>query len=379
MPVTIGIPRETADGERRVAIVPEVAKKLTQLGARVIIQRGAGDAAYVTDELYDGLESVEFVEDSAAVHSQADFVFRINAPTPDEVAQMKPGAALIGAVVAHKNLDSVRALAQQKVTSWATDLIPRITRAQSMDTLSSQAAIAGYYGVLLASTHSSKFFPMLTTAAGTIRPAKVLVLGAGVAGLQAIATAKRLGAMVEAYDIRPETREQCESLGAKFIDTGIDAAGEGGYARELTDEEKAKQKEIVDQHIAKSDTVVTTAAIPGRPSPKLIDAAAASAMKPGSVIIDLASEGGGNCELTQPGQTITHNNMIIVGPLNVPANLAVHASEMFSKNLFNFISPFIEEGELKLDWEDEIISKACLTYEGEVRHEPTRKLLEENA
>jgi len=270
----------------------------------------------------------------------------------------------------HKNQDLTRRMCEKKVTSLAMELVPRITRAQSMDALSSQAGIAGYKGVIMGADKASVFFPMLTTAAGTIRPAKVLIIGAGVAGLQAIATAKRLGAIVEAYDVRAATKEQCESLGAKFVDTGVSADGEGGYARELTDEEKQQQQDVLDKHIAMSDVIVTTAAIPGRPSPKIISAAVVAKMKVGSVIVDLASEGGGNCELTQPGETVDFEGRVTIhGPLNVPSQVPVHASEMYAKNLFNLVSPFIKEGELELDWEDEVIANTALTHDGEIKSE----------
>lgn len=378
MALIIGVPRESMDGERRVAIAPEVATKLSKLGVKILVERAAGELAYLPDRKF-AEDTVTFVDSADRLYEQADLIFRIQCPNAEEIAAMKSGSLMIGSLNPFRNLSLLKQLKEKNITAWATELIPRISRAQSMDTLSSQAAVAGYLGVLKAATLTSKFFPMLTTAAGTIRPAKVLILGAGVAGLQAIATAKRLGAVVEAYDIRPETKEQCESLGAKFVDTGIDASGEGGYARELTDEERAKQKEIVDQHIIKADCVITTAAIPGRPSPKLIDAATVEAMQPGAVIVDLASEGGGNCEVTQPGEVIHHGQVIVSGPLNVPSELAVHASEMFSKNLFNFITPFIEEGELKLDWQDEILAKACVTRDGEVVHELVKKLMEEQS
>lgn len=378
MALTIGVPKESLAGERRVAMAPEVATKLTKLGINVLVESGAGNAAYLPDSRFDA-SSVTWVASAAELYERADLIFRVQCPSADEIAAMKPGSMVIGSLNPFRNLDRIKEMQAKQITAWATEVIPRISRAQSMDTLSSQAAVAGYLGVLKAATLTSKFFPMLTTAAGTIRPAKVLVLGAGVAGLQAIATAKRLGAVIEAYDIRPETKEQCESLGAKFVNTGIDASGEGGYARELTDDEKAKQKEIVDQHIIKSDCVITTAAIPGRPSPKLIDAATVERMQPGAVIVDLASEGGGNCELTQPGKTIEHNQVIIDGPLNVPSDLAVHASEMFAKNLFNFLTPHLKEGALELDWNDEIVAKACLTHAGDIKHELVKKLLEESA
>ncbi|MDO6422986.1 NAD(P) transhydrogenase subunit alpha [Saccharophagus degradans] len=374
MKLVIGVVRESALGESRVAIAPDVVQKLNKLGVQVVMQQGAGASAFLPDEKYKQ-DNVTLVENAADVYAKANLFIRVQTPSLEEIAQMPEGSYLLGALTPHKHLAEIKALADKKITCWATEYIPRISRAQSMDTLSSQAAVAGYVGVVKAAGLSAKFFPMLTTAAGTVRPAKVLVLGAGVAGLQAIATAKRLGAVVEAYDIRPETKEQCESLGAKFIDTGVNAAGEGGYARELTAEEVAKQTEIVDQHIAKADAVITTAAIPGRPSPKLISASAVANMQPGAVIIDLASEGGGNCELTKPGEIYQHEGVVICGELNVPAQLAVHASEMFSKNLFNFISPWLKDAELVVDWEDEIISQSCLVKEGEIVNSRIQTLL----
>ena len=376
MPIRVAVPKEITPGERRVAMAPDVAPRLAKLGFDVLVEKGAGLGSHFTDEQF---ASVTLADAAADLYAQADLIFKINPPTAEEVAQMKAGAMVLGGMLPAKHPESVAALRDRKITCWATELIPRISRAQSMDTLSSQAAVAGYKGVLMAAGLSSKFYPMLTTAAGTIRPAKVLVIGAGVAGLQAIATAKRLGAMVEAYDVRPETKEQCESLGAKFVDTGVSAAGEGGYARELTDEEKAKQKVVLDQHIAKADGVISTAALPGRPSPKIIDAAAVESMRPGAVIVDLASEGGGNCALTQPGKTFEHNGVIVHGPLNVAGDLAVNASEMFAKNLLNFVTPMVKDGEFKIDWDDEIIVKACLTHDGEIKHEPTKKQIEGDA
>jgi NAD(P) transhydrogenase subunit alpha len=276
----------------------------------------------------------------------------------------------------HSNPGLVKALNGKKLTGFAMELIPRISRAQSMDVLSSQAAAAGYQSVLIAATTLDKFFPMLTTAAGTIRPAQVLIIGAGVAGLQAIATARRLGAVVTGYDVRSATKEQVESLGAKFVETGVSAEGEGGYARELTAEEKEQQQAALNQEIAKSDGVISTAAIPGRPAPRIISAAAVEAMKPGAVIVDLAAETGGNCELTVAGETVVEHNVKIVGPVNLPASLGRHASEMYARNLFNFIKPAIEEGELKIDWEDEVFANAVLTRDGETKHEATREAIE---
>ena len=283
---------------------------------------------------------------------------------------------VVGMMLPHKYPERVAKLRDGKITSFAMELVPRISRAQGMDVLSSQAAVAGYKAGLMAAERSGRFFPMLTTAAGTIRPSKVLVIGAGVAGLQAIATAKRLGAMVEGYDVRSATKEQVESLGAKFVDTGVSAEGAGGYARELTDEEKRKQQEVLEKHIIAADAVITTAAIPGRTSPRIIGKAVVEQMKPGAVIIDLAAEGGGNCEVTQPGEEIVHHEVIVYGPLNVPSMLAVHASEMYAKNLLNFLTPMLAEGEFKPDWEDEVIAESLLTHAGEIKHGPSREAVE---
>jgi NAD(P) transhydrogenase subunit alpha len=279
-------------------------------------------------------------------------------------------------IFGHLNKETVFSLKENNHISFAMELMPRISRAQSMDVLSSQAAAAGYQAVLIAATTLDKFFPMLTTAAGTIRPAQVLIIGAGVAGLQAIATAKRLGAIVKGYDVRSATKEQIESLGAKFVDTGVSADGEGGYARELTDEEKSSQQTALEEEIANSDVVISTAAIPGRPAPKIIRAKAVKAMKPGGVIIDLAAETGGNCELTQAGKTVIENKVKIVGPINLAASLGKHASEMYSRNLFNFIAPAIKEGELKIDWEDEVFALSNLTRDGKIIHEVSQEAIE---
>jgi NAD(P) transhydrogenase subunit alpha len=289
---------------------------------------------------------------------------------------MKANTVVMGFMAAHKYPERVVKLRDQKITSLAMELVPRISRAQSMDALSSQAAVAGYKAVIMAADLASVFFPMLTTAAGTIRPAKVLIIGAGVAGLQAIATARRLGAMVEGYDVRAATKEQVQSLGAKFIDMEIKAEGEGGYARELTAEEKQKQQDILAKHIAASNIVITTAAIPGRPSPKIISRAMVEGMSIGSVIIDLASEGGGNCELTQPGEKIEHQGVVIYGPLNVASQTPMHASEMYAKNLFNLLELMIKDGKLTLNWDDEVIAGSTLTHNGEIKHTPTRTLIE---
>jgi len=367
MPIRLAIPNEILPGERRIALDPIVAKKLAEMGVEVCMQSGAAASAHFSDEQFEGVTLIDSAEE---LYKDADMVFKVQPPTMDELNMMKDTCVIASFMAPHKNQDLTKRMCEKKVTSLAMELVPRITRAQSMDALSSQAGISGYKGVIMGADKASVFFPMLTTAAGTIRPAKVLIIGAGVAGLQAIATARRLGAVVEAYDVRSATKEQCESLGAKFVDTGVSADGEGGYARELTDEEKQQQQDVLDKHIAMSDVIVTTAAIPGRPSPKIISAAVVAKMKVGAVIVDLASEGGGNCELTQPGETVDFEGRVTIhGPLNVPSQVPIHASEMYAKNLFNLVSPFIKEGELELDWEDEVIANTALTHDGEIKAE----------
>jgi NAD(P) transhydrogenase subunit alpha len=370
--IVVGVPRETQAGEARVALVPEVAAKFAQAGARIVIERGAGVAAQFPDAFY---KNVEFVDGAAAVYARADLLLRVQPLTPAEAALVREGSVHAGFMQAHNNLPAVRVLRDRRVTSFAMELVPRISRAQSMDALSSQAAIAGYKAVLIGANTLDRFFPMLTTAAGTIRPAQVLVIGVGVAGLQAIATARRLGAIVEAYDVRSATRDQVKSLGAKFVETGVTAEGSGGYARELTAEEKARQQEVLDGRIALADVVVTTAGVPGRPAPKIISRAAVERMKAGAVIVDILAENGGNCELTRAGETVQHGAVRIVGPVNLPAQLAYHASEMYARNLYNLLSPALKKGVLAIDWTDEVFAGTVLTHGGQVRHEPTAKLL----
>jgi NAD(P) transhydrogenase subunit alpha len=336
------------------------------------MEHGAGEGSQLLDSEYEG---VEFT-DAKGVLAKSDLLFTVQPASEKAVNKLGSGSVVAGLMYGHSNPGLVKALKNNKHTGFAMELIPRISRAQGMDVLSSQAAAAGYQAALIAATTLDKFFPMLTTAAGTIRPALVLVIGAGVAGLQAIATAKRLGAIVTGYDVRSATKEQIESLGAKFVETGVSAEGEGGYARELTDEEKEQQQAALDKEIARSDVVITTAAIPGRPAPRIISAAAVAMMKPGAVIIDLAAETGGNCELTKPGETVIENNVKIVGPVNLPASLGRHASEMYARNLFNFIKPAIEDGELNIDWEDEVFAQSALTRDGEIKHEATREAIQ---
>jgi NAD(P) transhydrogenase subunit alpha len=297
--------------------------------------------------------------------------------TLGQIQDLKTGAVVIGFMQPNARPEEVRSLRDRHITSFAMELVPRISRAQSMDALSSQASIAGYKAVLIAANTLGRFLPMLTTAAGTIRPAQVLIVGVGVAGLQAIATAKRLGAIVEAYDVRSATREQVKSLGAKFVETGVSAEGSGGYARELTEEEKRQQQTALDARIAVADVLITTAAVPGRRAPRIVTREAIERMKAGAVVVDIAAESGGNCELTEAGQTVLHQGVKIVGPVNLPAQLAFHASEMYARNLYNFLkSAIAKDGALAIDWQDEVFAQSCLTHAGAIPHEPTRKLLE---
>ncbi|MDX1402959.1 MAG: NAD(P) transhydrogenase subunit alpha [Woeseiaceae bacterium] len=373
MPLTVGVLKEKLEGETRVALTPEITGKLQKLGVSVVMEKDAGDASQIPDEEY---ADVQFT-DADGVLKKCQLLFTVQPARKDAVKKLADGSTVVGLMYGHINKDLVKTLQSKKHVGFAMELVPRISRAQSMDVLSSQAAAAGYEATLIAATTLDKFFPMLTTAAGTIRPAQVLVIGAGVAGLQAIATAKRLGAVVKGYDVRSATKEQVESLGAKFVATGVSAEGEGGYARELTDEEKARQQAALDKEIAAADVVITTAAIPGRAAPRIISATTVESMKPGAVIVDIAAETGGNCELTKAGETVVAHKVKIVGPVNLPAALGRHASDMYARNLFNFIKPAIsEDGELNIDWEDEVFEQSALTRDGEIKHAPTRESIE---
>ena len=354
--ITIGVARETAPGERRVALTPETAKKLVAAGARVRIESGAGLSAGFTDEAYSKA-GAEPVQDAAAALDEANLVLCVQPPPADRLRQLGEGTVLVGLLAPQSDPARGEAIVERGLLAFPLERLPRTTRAQAMDVLSSQAGMAGYKAVLIAAQLAPRFFPMLTTAAGTIRPSKVLVVGAGVAGLQAVATARRLGAQVEGFDVRPETREQIESLGAKFLDLGVSAAGEGGYARQLTDDERAEQQRRLGEHLKGIDVVVTTAAVPGRPAPKIISASMVAGMKPGSVIVDLAAETGGNCEATRPGETIDIGGVTVAGPLNLASSGAVHASEMYARNVFNFASLLIRDGALVFDWEDELLAR----------------------
>ncbi len=374
MAIKVAVPKETAQGERRVALVPSLLKQYEKLeGVELLLEKGAGIESGFDDGDYEGVTVVDSADD---LYKQADIVLKVQPPTVDEAGKLKEGSILMGFMAPHEGDTRLKTLTKNKVTSFSMELVPRITRAQAIDALSSQASIAGYKAVLLAANISPRLFPMLTTAAGTIKPSKVVVVGAGVAGLQAIATAKRLGAVVEAYDVRSATKEQVQSLGGKFIDTGVKADGEGGYARELTDEERQQQAKVLADHIARADAVITTAAIPGRPAPKIIDKATVERMKRGAVIIDLAAETGGNCELTKAGKDVNHNGVIVHGPKNVASALCQHASEMYSRNLYNLLTLIIKDGEIKLDWDDQVQADSCLTHDGEIKHGATRERLE---
>ncbi len=379
MAIKIAVPKEEAPGERRVALVPEVAGKLVRQGHAVAVESGAGVGAHYLDDAYEKV-GAQLVEKRTELLGGAQIVLKVQPPTEDEIDALPEGAVLIGFMYPHRYPERVAKMRDKKLTVFAMELVPRITRAQAMDALSSQATVAGYKAALIAADTIDRFLPMLTTAAGTIRPAQVLVLGAGVAGLQAIATAKRLGAVVSAYDVRRAAGEQVRSLGAKFLELEIDAEAEGGYARELTEEEKAKERAMVEEAIVAADIVITTANIPGRRAPILVTKEMVERMKPGSVIVDLAAESGGNCEATKPGETVQVGDVRVVGPLNLPSALAVHASEMYAKNLHNFLELILtEEGGLELDWDDEILAGSVLVHDGEIKHAPTRELVEGGA
>ncbi|MBN2689074.1 MAG: Re/Si-specific NAD(P)(+) transhydrogenase subunit alpha [Gammaproteobacteria bacterium] len=371
MPINIAVPKEVKSGEERVAMVPAVSDKLVKMNAKLSIEKDVGSTIYVADADFKDCE----VKGAKELLANADMVLKIQPPTDKEIKQMKEGAVLVSTLYPHSNPAILKQLNDKKITAFALERVPRISRAQSMDVLSSQAAVVGYKAVLMAADYAKYFFPMLTTAAGTVRPAKVMIIGAGVAGLQAIATAKRLGAMVSAYDVRDAAKEEAESLGAKFVDLGIKATGEGGYARELSAEEKKAQQDALAKHIASNNVIITTAGVPGRPAPKIITKAMVEGMKPGSVIIDTVAEMGGNCELTKAGEVVIHNGVTIVGGKDMASSLATHASEMFARNIFNFISPMLtDEGELKIDWEDEVIKGALATRDGEITHEAFKEL-----
>jgi NAD(P) transhydrogenase subunit alpha len=376
----IGVPKETVEGERRVALVPDVVRNLLRATGdgegppnEVLVQMGAGADALIPDQEYEEA-GARLVEGPVEVYA-SDLVVKVQAPSPEEIGLLGPSSVLIGFLGPLTNADGIRAIAQSGATSFAMEAIPRISRAQSMDALSSQANIAGYRAALIGAQELGRYYPMLMTAAGTIRPATVLVLGAGVAGLQAIATARRLGAVVQGFDVRAAVKEQVESLGAKFLefDLGGDLEGEGGYAKELTPEQQARQQELMAEAIGKVDVVITTALVPGRRAPILVTEQAVMQMKPGSVVVDLAGEQGGNSELSEPGQSVIRHDVKILAPLNVPSTLAEHASQLYAKNIQALLDLMVKEGKLELDFEDEVIAGACITRDGEIVHEGAKQ------
>lgn len=374
--LTIGVPRETMPGERRVALTPEAAKKLVARGFTVLVEREAGLAAGFTDEEYEAA-GARLAPDAATVHGSASLVLKVQRPTEHEIELLRPGTALIAFLQPLVRPELVARLAERKVTAISMDTIPRITRAQPMDALSSMSTVAGYKAVLLAANELPKFFPLMMTAAGTIRPAKVLVLGAGVAGLQAIATARRLGAVVEAFDTRPVVKEQVESLGAKFLELEIKTEEVGGYATELAEEHLRLEQELIHNHCVEADVVITTALVPGRRAPVLIREETVREMRPRAVIVDLAAEMGGNCELTEPGETVVRYGVTIMGPLNLPSEMAYTASQMYARNVTTLVEHLAPRGELVFDFADEITRGVVLTRDGEILHEPTLARLKE--
>ena len=374
----ISIPKETIRDESRVAATPQSVKELVKAGYEVYIETGAGTSSFISDENFKKA-GANIVNSTNELFKDSDIIIKVAAPTRDEIELMPKDSILVSFLQPTIELEKVKSISNKKITGLSMHLVPRTTLAQKMDALSSQANIAGYKAVLMGSSHMSVYMPLLMTAAGTIRPAKVLIIGAGVAGLQAIATAKRLGAQVEAFDVRPEVKEQVESLGAKFVEVSSDSddgVGEGGYAKETSDEYKKKQQELIKEHISKADMVVTTALIPGRKAPILIGKDVVELMKPGSVIMDLAAENGGNCEVTEKEKVVTHNEVIIDGTSNIPATMPVHASELYAKNISALVIYMTKENNLILDMDDEIISGSTFTHKGTITHEPTRKLLE---
>jgi NAD(P) transhydrogenase subunit alpha len=373
--VKVAVPKERAQDERRVALVPDTAAKLIAAGLEVSVEEGAGSAAFVTDEAYEKA-GVKLVKSAATLLKDADVVLKVQAPATAEVDLLPKGAVLISFLQPATQGDIVKALATRGVTAFSLELVPRISRAQSMDALSSQASAAGYKAVLMAASRLGKFFPMMMTAAGTVAPARVLVMGAGVAGLQAIATARRLGAVVSAYDVRPAVKEEVQSLGATFIELPLETQeGEGGYAREQSEEFLRKQRELIGEHIAKSDVVITTAAIPGKRAPLLVTADMVKGMRPGSVIVDLAAETGGNVELTKAGQDLDVDGVTIIGTRNVPSTMPLHASQLYARNVANLLLHLVKDGAINLDFEDEITKGCCVTHGGEIVNERAKQMV----
>ena len=375
--MNVAILKETLPGENRVAAIPATVKEMVKSGMKVLVESGAGENSHISNDEYKNA-GAEIVSDRANLLANTDLILKVAPAELDEIDMMKDGTAYVSFFQTTIQTEHVKKLVNKNISAFSMHLIPRTTLAQSMDALSSQSNIAGYKAVLLGAAHLSVYMPLLMTAAGTIPPAKVLILGAGVAGLQAIATAKRLGAQVEAFDVRPVVKEQVESLGAKFVEVESDeedGVGEGGYAKETSEDYKQRQQQLIKEHIAKSDMVITTALIPGRPAPVLIPDEMVQGMKHGSVIMDLAAENGGNCELTTPGEVTISHGVIIDGSLNLPATMPTHASQLYAKNIITFVKHLCPEGEIKMDLEDEIISGALFAHRGKITHEPTKEAL----
>jgi NAD(P) transhydrogenase subunit alpha len=372
----IAVPRETAEGETRAALTPQIAGQLVASGNQVLVQAGAGEAAHFPDAAY-AEAGATLVPDVAALFGQAELVLRVGRPSNEEIEMLRPKTVLIGTLGTLANPKLAELLAERGITAISMDAIPRITRAQSMDSLSSQSTVGGYKAVLLAASRLPKFFPLLTTAAGTVRPARGLIMGAGVAGLMAIGTARRLGAVVEAFDVRPVVKEQVESLGATFVEVPMNeeekasAETAGGYAREMSEDYQRRQSELIAERVKAADFVITTALIPGRPAPKLISADMVRSMQPGSVIVDMAAEAGGNCELTEPGREVVDNDVTIIGITNLPATVPTHATQMYAKNVQTLVDHLVHDGKLTLDLEDEITRGATITHGGKIVHEAT--------
>ena len=376
----VGVLKEVLDGENRVAVTPQTVKDLLKSGLEVHIQAGAGESSFITDSDYEN-SGARIIADASSILSNSDLTIKVATATLDEIDQLKNGSAYISFIQTTRETEAVKKLAQKNISAFSMHLIPRTTLAQSMDALSSQANVAGYKAVITGAMHLPVYMPLLMTAAGTIPPAKVLIIGAGVAGLQAIATAKRLGAQVEAFDVRPEVKEQVESLGAKFVEVETEneeGVGEGGYAKETSNDYKEKQQALLKEHISKSDLVITTALIPGKPAPLLIPSSMVEAMKKGSVIIDLAAENGGNCQDTVTGEVKTINGVIIDGTLNFPSTMQVHSSQLYAKNISTFISHMTNEGAIEIDMDDEIISGSIFTHQGKIIHEPTHQAVKKD-
>src|SRR5688500_10075119 len=380
----IGVPREIAPGERRVALVPDVVQQLARAGHQVIVERGAGMRAGFTDEAYRAA-GCDLADNAGEIYDKANLVLKVQRPgveaagTRPELEMLKPGTALIGLLQPAGDPALFERLAERDIIAFSMELVPRTTRAQMMDALSSQSTVAGYKAVLIAANALQKFFPMLMTAAGTVRPAKVLVIGAGVAGLEAIATARRIGAVVEAFDTRPVVKEQVQSLGATFVELGVGsevAQDAGGYAKELPEEHIKKEKQLIHDRAAMADVIITTALVPGKRAPILVTASTVAAMRPGSVIVDLAGEQGGNCELSVPGETVVRNRVTIIAPLHISSDLAFHASQMYAKNISALVTLLAPKGTLDLNLKDDIIDAVCMTLDGEIRHAPTRQRLQ---